>query len=194
MSNKKETRDFYLKIRNNITDYEKNEFNRIIFTKFINSSFFHNYDIFLIYISVKNEVDTMNIIRYLLDNNKKVAVPFCNKNEMSFYFINSFDDLIEGEFGIPSVDTSVCKQISCFENTLCVIPAVAYDVSGYRLGYGGGYYDRFLSANKVDTLGLCYERCISQKLPHEDFDIKSDYVMTENFLRNHKNKEVSTYG
>ena len=89
MRNKKDTRDFYIKIRNNISNSEKNEFDRIIFTRFVNSSYFYIFDTFLIYISVKNEVGTIDIINFLLSNNKKVAVPYCSGKKMTFYYLQS---------------------------------------------------------------------------------------------------------
>lgn len=194
MTDKKEVRKHYMNIRKSISDVEKSVSDNNIFTYFVNSSFFNDYDTFLIYISVNNEVDTMNIIRYLSDNNKKIAIPYCSGKEMDFYYIKSLDDLIEGKFGIPSVDIKASEKAKNFNNVLCIVPAVAYDFSGHRLGYGGGYYDRFLSVNNIDTLGLCYEKCIAENLPHESYDIKIDYVLTDSCLRNHKTKEVSTYG
>lgn len=194
MTDKKEARKYYITIRKSISDSDKSVSDKKIFTYFINSSFINEYDTFLIYISVNNEVDTMNIIRFLSDNNKKIAIPYCSGKEMEFYYIKSLDDLIEGKFGIPSVNINISEKATDFSNALCVVPAVAYDVSGHRLGYGGGYYDRFLSVNKISTLGLAYEKCIAENLPHESYDIKIDYVLTDSCLRNHKSKEVSTYG
>lgn len=183
---KKEKRDLFLKIRGSISGSEKINFDNIIFTRFINSSFFNCFDTFLVYISFGSEVSTIGIINFLLNKNKKVAVPYCSGNEMSFYYINSLDDLIEGRFRIPSVNVNKAKKVENFYNTLCIVPGVSFDNNGNRLGYGGGYYDRFLSGNKLVTLGLCYERCISDSIPSESFDIKMDYVLTETCLRNHK--------
>lgn len=194
MRDKKESRDFYLKIRKCITEREKEKFDRIIFTSFINSRFFKNSDTFLVYISVNNEVGTSDLILYLLENDKKVAVPFCKDKIMEFYYINSPDDLITGRFGIPSVDTDKAEKAENFDNALCIVPAVSFDNNGNRLGYGGGYYDRFLSENDIPTVGLCYQRCVSEALPTEETDIKIDYVLTDSHLWNHKNKEVSAYG
>lgn len=187
MTDKKELRDFYLKIRKCITDKEKEQSDRIIFTSFINSRFFNNYDTFLVYISVRDEVGTSDLIRYMLERKKKVAVPFCCDKTMEFYFINSTDELTEGKFGIPSVDVNKAEKAEIFDNTICIIPAVSFDNNGNRLGYGGGYYDRFLSGNNVPTIGLCYQRCISDNIPIEETDIKIDYVLTETYLWNHKN-------
>ncbi len=194
MMNKIETRDFYLKIRKNLTLYEKRKYDEMIFIRFINSSFYFNFEVFLIYVSVNNEVETAEIIRYLLKNNKKVAVPYCSDSNMEFYYINSPEDLVKSRFGIPSVDIVKSEKFKNFDKALCIVPTVSFDNNGNRIGYGGGYYDRFLAENKLTTLGLCYERCMSENIPSESFDIKMDYVLTEKCLRNHRIKEVSTYG
>ncbi len=187
MINKKEIRDFYIKIRKSINQTEKIYFDKSIFTQFINSYFFKNFDIFLVYISINNEVGTFDIIQYLLNNGKKVAVPFCHDKIMDFYFVNSIDDLVDGKFGIPTADVNKSLKVESFESVLCIVPAVSFDNKGNRLGYGGGYYDRFLEQNHVTTIGLCYERCMSYNLPTEKTDKKIDYVLTEKHLRNHKN-------
>ena len=186
MRNKKDARDFYLKIRKCISVREKEIYDRIILTSFINSRFLKNFDTFLVYISVNNEVGTSDLILYLLENNKKVAVPFCKDKIMEFYYMDSPDDLIMGRFGIPSVDTDKAEKAENFGNALCIVPAVSFDNNGNRLGYGGGFYDRFLSENNIPTVGLSYQRCISEALPIEENDIKIDYVLTETHLWNHK--------
>lgn len=192
--NKKEIRKSFIYIRNSITEEERKVFNKNIFSNFINSTFIRNYDVFLIYVSVKSEVDTLDIIDCLLKTDKKVAVPHCDGKNMFFYFIESVNDLVNGAFGILSVDISKSKRVENFDKTLCVVPGVSFDNNFNRLGYGGGYYDRFLSDNNITALGLCYERCISDILPAEDHDIKMDFVLTESCLRINKNKEGSKYG
>ncbi len=190
MMNKRELRKHFLSVRECISQNDKSEYDDKIYDIFIKSDFINRFNKFLIYISVRNEPDTYRIIQFLLDNKKKIAVPFCNSHQMKFYLIESLDNLIEGKFGIPSVDVSSSEQISDFEDTLCIVPGVSFDNNCSRLGYGGGYYDRFLSVYNVVTLGVCYEVCISDNIPCEIFDIKMDYVLTENGFKSRKNKEV----
>lgn len=187
MNGKKELREFYLKIRNSMTSTERRNADGLIYERFINSLFFKNSDTFLVYISVRDEVGTENIIQYLLDNNKNVAVPYCYDKSMDFYYIHSTDDLTEGKFGIPTVDIQKSVKVENSDNALCIVPAISFDNNGNRLGYGGGFYDRFLAKNNVLTVGLCYQRCICDVLPTEETDIKIDYVLTETNLWNHKN-------
>lgn len=193
MTDKKELRKIYKSIRSGIMPQDKADFDRRIFESFVNSCYYHSFDMFLCYVSIGSEVDTSKIIKHLLFSGKKVSVPFCHDGVMDFYEINSFDDLFSGMFGIPTVNCSKHKKITDFSKALCIVPALSYDTDGNRLGYGGGYYDRFLADKKIPTLGLCYEGCICQRLPSEKLDIKVGAILTEKCLRISKTKEDSTY-
>ena len=141
-------------------------------------------DIIFTYVSEGSEPDTTGVIHSALVNGKKVAVPKCSdKGVMDFYFIKSFDDLNKGKFGILEPDINKCKKAVSTENSLCVVPALSFDAQGYRLGRGGGYYDRFLKDFKGKTAGLCYNSFLRLSLPKESFDRPVDIIVTENFLR-----------
>ena len=100
---------------------------------------------------------------------------------MRFFQINGVQSLVGGEYkGIlePIEDTS--NELLDFSNCLCVVPALAFDINGYRLGWGGGYYDRFLSKNRnVSTVGLVYSSCITDAVPKDNYDISVDFVISE---------------
>lgn len=186
MTDKKSTRKLYSQIRNSISESDKASFDERILTRFINSELYIKSDLLLIYVSVNSETDTTRIIEHALNNNKRVAVPVCIDKEMNFYEIKDISDLKVGKFGIPTVDAVINLKISDFSNALCVVPGICFDVYGNRIGYGGGYYDRFLSRNPVKTVGFTYERCICNQISSEPFDIPVNYVLTENKLRNSK--------
>ena len=192
MTDKKALRRYYASVRSSISATEKSIAEDKMFESFINSQFFNDFSTFLVYVSYGSEIDTRRIIRHALQNNKRVAVPHCVGSVMTFYEIKSLDDLVCGAFGILTADTEHSTQITDFSGCLCIVPALAYDRNGNRLGYGGGFYDRFLATNKVPTLGLCFEKCIAKQLPAESFDIKIDSILTENTLET-LNKEASTY-
>lgn len=186
-------RKLYKQIRNSITPAEKSEWDKRIFTHFVNSDLFKSAELLLIYSSIGSEADTQGIIQYALNKGKRVAVPVCIGKTMFFYIINSLSELVIGKFGIPTADIGNNSKVTDFNNAICIVPAVCFDIYGNRIGYGGGYYDRFLSANPITAVGLCYERCICSKTAYEPFDMPVDYILTENCLRNSKCKEVSTY-
>lgn len=177
---KKQLRIQYKSVRNSISATDKSNSDQVIFRNFVSSPFFKDSDLYLCYVSVGSEVETVKIIDSLLANSKRVGVPYCEGKEMHFYEINSIDELVSGAYGIPTADVKKAKRISDFSNTLCIVPALSFDKKGFRLGYGGGYYDRFLSLHSVDTLGLCYECCYAESLPAEPHDIKIRCVLTEN--------------
>lgn len=179
MIDKSNLRKLYKSVRNSISPCEKECFDLRIFTKFVNSEYYLNSTTILIYVSFGSEVSTINIIKQALTDGKKVAVPRCNDNEMLFYEIKSFDDLKIGAFGISTVDDSDLNPVFDYEGCVCVVPGLSFERSGSRLGYGGGYYDRFLADKKIITVGLCYERCISPKLLTQEHDIKINFLITE---------------
>ena len=182
MMNKQEMRRFYKTVRNSITYSEKVYLDKLVFTAFINSDIFKNSNLLLIYVSVGSEIDTHNIIDFALQCGKRVAVPFCVEKEMSFFEIYSLSELVTGKFGIPTVNSGNNYEVTDFRKAVCVVPGLCFDNYGGRIGYGGGYYDRFLAFNNIVSVGLCFERCISHKIPSEKHDIKIDYILTENRL------------
>ncbi len=184
--NKNDLRKFYTQLRNGINPSVKISADRNIFSYFVNSGFFTEHILFLCYVSVNSEVDTRELISYLLKNTKRVAVPFCINDNMLFCEISSLDDLEPGRFNIPT--PKICEEniITNFADALCVVPALSYDVNGNRLGYGGGYYDRFLKKYNVKTLGLAYSDCICQSIPTENSDVKIKTVLTENGFNYYK--------
>ncbi len=186
MIEKRKQRILFSSLRNSLSKSEKDFFDRRILTAFLNSDFYCNFSVFLVYVSIGNEVDTINLIEILLENNKTVAVPLCHGNEMVFCKINSLNDLSVGTFGI--LEPNIKSEISQNEinDSICIVPGLSFDLFGNRLGYGKGFYDRFLSENNIVTVGFTYERCISNNLPADIFDKKIDYILTENKLRNSK--------
>ena len=103
INNKKQLREYYKLIRNSICGEARTQADSLIFNQFINSDLLSDFDVFLCYVSVNSEADTIQIINYLLKCKKKVAVPYCCGSEMNFYEIDSIDDLIDGAYGIPTV-------------------------------------------------------------------------------------------
>ena len=111
--------------------------------------------------------------------NKNVYLPRVNGNDMDFYLIASRDELEEGSWHIPEPKPDACNLFNSNVNALVIMPLVAFDRKGDRIGYGRGYYDRFLAKHLTGTkIGLAYslQEC---EIESEDTDIKMDYVVTE---------------
>ncbi len=139
----------------------------------------------LVYVSTPIEVDTYRIIEQAWADGKRVAVPRCvpDTRNMEFYYIESMDDLSPGSFGVLEPQADPTRLVSDFSKAMCLIPAFSYDYTGYRLGYGKGYYDRFLSNFNGYRIGICYSSCVRRYLPHGRFDRPVQLLVTENYIR-----------
>lgn len=193
INSKNTLRSVYKSVRNGIEEQLKVNYDYRIFTLLVNSDIFKNADLILTYVSVGSEADTRRLIDYSIKKGKHVAIPFCKGKEMFFYEIGGLDELTEGKFGIPTVNTGYTLPVDSFHNALCIVPGLCFDLTGNRIGYGGGFYDRFLDKHKVPTVALAYERCICSKIPNDAFDVKTDNIITENYIKETLCKEASTY-
>lgn len=197
INDKNACRDFYGNVRKTVTAQERAEWDRRILSFLINSELYRRCELLLTYVSVGSEAGTRDLISFALADGKRVAVPVCEGQRMSFFEINSVNNLKKGAFGIPTADKSAKPVQTYDEGALCIVPALSFDGNMNRLGMGGGFYDRFFAENDLLSIGLCYERCFSGGLPAERHDMKVRYVLTENGFKNAENsyfKEVSTYG
>ena len=139
-------------------------------------------DTVLCYISLDDEICTDEIVRVLLDSDKSVGAPYCvdNNGNMDFYYITDFDDLRIQSFGVREPVIEKCKKVTSFDNTIIILPGLCFDSNGNRLGYGKGYYDRFLQIHSLISVGLCYNSLIVKKVPTDMYDKKADIIVTEN--------------
>ena len=136
----------------------------------------------LLYMPFRSEVDISPLIDAALASGKAVGLPRCEKKgRMSFYRIACREDLSPGAYGIlePPVGAPLMGEELLRSDTLAVIPGLAFDACGYRLGYGGGYYDRFLSAFGGVPVGVCFADLIENELPRGPYDRKVQLVITE---------------
>ena len=188
---KAEIRQLILQKRDSLTDDEIAKSSRTIFEKLTNRDEYINADNILIYSSFGSEVRTDEIIPHSLAMGKKVFCPKVTdkKNgQMKFVRIYSLEDLKEGFHSIREpelMDTSeVFGATREFEFTLVVMPGVAFDKNRGRLGYNGGFYDRFLAANPdFSTIAIAHDvQVYDGELPQEETDIKPDIVLTESEL------------
>lgn len=142
-------------------------------------------DIIFTYVSKPIEVDTTSLIRAALANRKRVAVPRClmKTYQMEFYEIGSLDGLECGSFGVLEPVPSMDRLVTDFSGGLCIVPGLSFDAQGYRLGYGKGFYDRFLANFGGVAVGLCYSKCVQWNLPHGYYDRSVDILITEKYIR-----------
>ena len=178
---KNELRKKMKKIRDNIPSDKRKIEDQIIAKTLINSEIYINAKTLFIYNSFRSEVCTTYIIKEAL-NEKIVALPVTNSldHSMEAYEINEDSVFVQDSYGIQIPDTKTSNIINPKEIDLTIVPLIAYDNLGNRLGYGGGYYDRYLPRLRKDAIvvGLAYSNQFVEELTIEHFDKKLDYVIT----------------
>lgn len=131
------------------------------------------------YMAAFNEPRTDGIIEQLISSGKRVAVPVTDTktNTITPVLYTGRDDLVSGAMGIKEPKSRIA--VSPDEISAAVIPGIAFDKGGMRIGFGAGYYDRFLEGFKGLKIGLCYDFQVYDSIPHDKHDIPMDVIITE---------------
>jgi 5-formyltetrahydrofolate cyclo-ligase len=134
--------------------------------------------------SIGREPDTHRIIRRALDMGKTVSLPVCFKGGiMEARAIKDIGELRESQMMGLMEPLDSTHVVAPEEIDFIVVPALAYDEAGYRVGYGGGYYDRFLARTKAYTVGITREALMMEEVPREAHDIPVQCIVTEKKAR-----------
>lgn len=146
----------------------------------LNIAWFKAAETVFAYLSYRSEVAAMPIVREAFRQGKRVAVPKVEGDRMQFYEITSEAEIKAGYKGIPepvSCESAVVPK----DGDLILVPGTAFDRCGYRMGYGGGFYDRYLSENRAayKTLGLAFSEQIYERIPGDEYDVRLDMIITE---------------
>ncbi len=174
------------KIRQDYSPEKKQALDRSILRRVVGLYQYRSARTLLTYVSKSIEVDTFGLIERAWRDGKRVAVPRCVEGTclMEFYYITSLDQLEEGSFGVPEPKPDACERMDEVpEGAVCIVPGMSFDCDGFRLGYGKGYYDRFLSGFGGFTVGVCYSDCIRWRLPRGYFDKPVDMLVTDRYFR-----------
>ena len=138
------------------------------------------------YVSSKeNEVDTRALIRICLKHGKRVAVPVVmpDTKTLAHALINGLDQLVVGPWGLAQPDPAEATWLPAEARIdLVVVPGLAFDRRGHRIGWGGGYYDRFLAQVQAVKIGLCYDALVLDCIPGEPHDVPVDLVVAETVI------------
>jgi 5-formyltetrahydrofolate cyclo-ligase len=128
------------------------------------------------YYAIGSEVRTQDILQEILYSGKNLGLPKVVKNDLVFKKIKSFSDLEMGNFSImePKDRCEIIKTID-----VVIVPAIALTRDCYRLGYGFGYYDRYLHGKRSKKIALSYSKQIIKSIPHNSHDVKMDCIVTE---------------
>ena len=138
----------------------------------------------LVYMSTPIEVDTLKIIKNAWEDGKKVAVPRCvpESRDMEFHYIENLECLAPGTFGVLEPDESF-PVVTDFSGCLMIVPGMQFDMKGYRIGYGKGYYDRYMVRFKGRSAGICYSDELKPFMYHGRYDQAVDIVVTDRRIR-----------
>jgi len=128
------------------------------------------------YYPIGSEVLTQNIMQELLSEGKEILLPKVVEDNLEFRKIKDFKSLEKGNFDImePKDNCLASENLD-----VVLVPTIGIDRNGLRLGYGYGFYDRFLSKNNVLTIALTFAKQIIKSIPHLDNDVKIDWIVTE---------------
>ena len=183
---KNEIREKYKSLRAALDPKVKAEWDEAVCRSFISSATYRFATVLLLYAPKPDEVDVLPIALQALDDGKRVAFPRCipDTHDMTFHFVSSLSQLVSGSYGLrePSPDLEKYDRSSP-ETAAYLIPALVYDLMGYRIGYGKGYYDRYLSSFTGSKVGTVYSEYIVESLPRGRYDLSVDFIVTERGIR-----------
>ena len=177
-ADKKKARLELAKIRADI--YDKQKYSELLCNGIEALKEYKDADVILLYFPTRSELDISPLADIARRDGKKIAFPISVIKDctLDFRFISSPDELEIGAYGIrePRADA---ERATLSDRTLCIVPALAVDADGYRLGYGKGYYDRFLSAFKGNAVVAIHSSLVCERLPRNDTDIPIKTIITE---------------
>lgn len=171
---KSEQREIFIRMRDGIDETVRKERDEIICRSVAQTAEYAKCEKLLCYYPVRGEINLLGLINRARAEGKVTALPVIRDGKMLFC---EFDGKSKaGRFNIPEPTGGI---ITPDGDTLCIVPGLGYDGEKYRIGYGGGYYDRFLSDFDGVSLGAFYSEFYVGRLPREEYDIPLDIIITE---------------
>ena len=183
LSTKEELREHILDIRNRYDESKLSSMSQSINNKLNHLSEFKEALNVSTYVSKSKEVGTIDFIMKALRNGKNVLIPIVEKGKKDLRFsqLLGIEELEEGSFGVLEPKENFRRFISGSEVDIAIIPGVVWSIEGHRIGYGKGYYDRYLSSldKNIPTVGLSYDFQLKSKVPVRKHDIGVQIIVTE---------------
>lgn len=179
MKTKQELRQEIRRKKKSMTSTEIHEKSRKIFEQLEQLSVWKDTDCIFAYVSYNQEVETRARLGTWIKDGKRVALPKVVGEEMKFYFIDDIQQLERGYQGILEPNSTVCADGA---SGIMLMPGLAFDQNYHRLGYGGGFYDRYLNSHREAEfykIALAYQFQVVEEVPTEAFDHPVDRIITE---------------
>lgn len=178
MAEKVRLRPYCERLRESVAPEEKRAQDEALARAILAHEAFASADLLLCFSPVRGEPDLTPVYHAAMERSIKVAFPRTKGNDMTFRLVKDLSELQVGRFGIPAPDENAPVAIPT-ERTLCIVPGLAATREGDRLGFGGGFYDRFLATFEGVSIFPIYDRLILPTLPCEEFDCKPDFILSE---------------
>ena len=180
ITEKKQLRAHFLKIRQSRSPEEKEQVDRALRDAVAALPEFSACDCLFCYAPTRGEINLLPLAKQALAMGKTVAFPISHPENctLTFHTVKSLDELVVGTYGILEPPSSA-PQIQSTPDTICLVPALSFDQEGFRLGYGKGYYDRYLPTFRGICLGLIDSNCLSDQLPRNATDRRVHRIFTE---------------
>lgn len=177
MESKKDIRKRVLTERNLISKREWEENSHKIYEKVVTHPFFLEADEIYCYVDYKKEAGTKAIMEQAWKLQKEVAAPKISGEDMEFYYINCFEEL---ESGYCKIMEPISQEVAVGKNVLVIMPGAVFDKNRNRIGYGKGFYDRYLAKHpSYRTMALAFELQIVDDIPADIYDICPEVIVTE---------------
>lgn len=176
-------RDLYLEKRRSMSDEERERRDRKICNLAQGLVSFRHAEVVLFYAPTQYEIDILPLAEIALSRGKQIAFPKCNTEDhsMNYHYVTDLSQLSPDAYGIrePSADAPIYDLENDRRTAICFVPGAVYDKSGYRIGYGKGYYDRYLNQFSGCKMGVVYSDFIIDRVPRGRYDISTDILLTE---------------
>jgi len=181
MLTKKEIRQQVLKMRRDMTEEQVMELSELICNKIRETAAYKEAEKICLYMPIDNEVDVTMLAHQAWTEGKSLWLPKTNGTVMDFFKFDQDTSFVTGAYGmLEPVSEEVLEMDG---RTLVLMPGVAFSYEGGRIGYGGGYYDKYLHGHtECKTIAVCYGFQILDELPLEEHDVKPDMIICENAL------------
>lgn len=191
METKKEIRRRILSARDQIPSEDRKRLSEKIKEQMLLCPAYCEAEVILAYVSYRSEVDTIELIKQAVADGKRVFAPKVHGDDMEFWQIDSMEDLQSGYQGISepeeTLSFSAYQKVHRDDKILMWMPGAVFDVQRHRIGYGKGFYDRYLESlgkdadieGKLTTIALAYHCQVLAQIPNEPHDYRPDYLLTE---------------
>lgn len=179
---RKRFKEMRKKLRGNIT------------SEFLKTDIYIKASVIFVFVSFSTEIGTVELINKALSDGKIVAVPYMTgkPHEMVFIEIKSMEELKPNKIGILEPEYKYENIIKPDKNTVIIVPGLAFDKDFYRIGYGGGYYDKYIDENEyMLTVGVCFEEQITDVVPRDERDRAVDIIVTDKKIRRKQYDDVN---